>query len=29
MVKHFLQNSDENKQREMKNYKLLEENGVS
>ncbi len=29
MVKQFLQDSDEYKQREMKNYRLLEENGVS
>ena len=29
MVKQFIQNGYKNKKREMRNYKLLEENGVS
>ncbi len=29
MVKQFIKYGDKNKRREMSNYKLLEENGVS
>ncbi len=29
MVKQFIYDGDKNKQREMRNYKLLDENGVS